>query len=93
MGFPDYDFTGPQHSYVYSNEVLDFIRVYAQKFQVDRHIRLRHEIVRIQPREMTSKWEVKIEIIFFFVFLNKSEINLQIINRSGNGTRFDKRFH
>lgn len=58
MGFPDYDFTGPDHSYVWANEVLEFIRVYAKKFQVDKHIKFRHEIVRIRPRETLSKWEV-----------------------------------
>lgn len=67
MGFPDYDFTGPQHSYVQASEVLDFIKVYAQKFQVDRHIKFRHEIIRIRPKGTIPKWEVMLcqRILFF----------------------------
>lgn len=58
MGFPDYDFVGPKNSYVSSNEVLDFIQTYAQKFKVIEQIKLRHEIVRIRPTGTTSGWEV-----------------------------------
>jgi len=58
MGFPDYDFTGPQHSYVSASEVVDFIKVYAEKFQVEKHFKFRHEIVRIRPRGTPEKWEI-----------------------------------
>lgn len=60
MGFPDYDFVGPENSYVSSNEVLDFIQTYAQKFKVIEQIKLRHEIVRIRPMGATSGWEIMV---------------------------------
>lgn len=58
MGFPDYDFTGPNHSYIKASDVLDFIRVYAQKFDVEKHFKFRHEVVRIRPKGTIPKWEV-----------------------------------
>lgn len=60
MGFPDYDFTGPKNSYVSAPEVLDFIQNYAQKFKVVERIKFRHEIVRIRPVGMTSRWEIMV---------------------------------
>ncbi|KAJ6646824.1 Senecionine N-oxygenase [Pseudolycoriella hygida] len=59
MCFPDYDFTGPQQSYVSANEVLQFIKKYAQEFQVEKRIQFRREIVRIRPKA-TSKWEIMV---------------------------------
>lgn len=62
MGFPDYEFTGPEQSYVSSSEVLDFIKTFAQKFHVLDQVKFRHEIVRIRPidRATTLKWEVMV---------------------------------
>lgn len=64
MAYPDFEFTEPNHSYIWSSEMLRYIQSYAAKFNVEPSIKFRHEVVRIRPLGMRSltKWEVGVRI-------------------------------
>lgn len=65
MAYPDFEFTEPKHSYIWSNEMLLYIQSYATKFNVEPCIKFRHEVIRIRPlgTGRFTKWEV-MHIIF-----------------------------
>lgn len=56
MGFPDFPFPEQDKSYVPSEDVLQFIRDYAENFKVTEHIKFHHYVVR--ARFYDGKWEV-----------------------------------
>lgn len=56
MGFPDFTFPEQNQSYIPAQDVLQFIRDYAENFKVNEHIKFRHYVVRARPYD--GKWEV-----------------------------------
>lgn len=59
MGFPDYPFPEQNSSYIPAEDVLQFIRDYAENFKVTDHIKFRHYVVRARPYD--GKWEVVVK--------------------------------
>lgn len=58
MAFPDLPIqTEDDHSFLNQEEVLDYLKHYVQHFDVGRHIKFRHEVIRVQPRR-DGRWEV-----------------------------------
>lgn len=57
MGYPGYDFPNKGHSFVSSEEVLQFFSSYAQHYNVIEKIKFLHYVVRVKPLSDT-KWEV-----------------------------------
>ncbi len=57
MGFYDFPMPESTHSYVTSDEVLSFLKLYANHFDLNKLIRFRHQVKHIRPIDGT-KWEV-----------------------------------
>lgn len=59
MGFPDFDIPEKinEKSYIPSNDMLKFLNLYAETFEVNKHIKYEHYVIRIRPIE-ESKWEI-----------------------------------
>ncbi|XP_017125829.2 senecionine N-oxygenase [Drosophila elegans] len=57
MGYPDYSYPDDiAESFITSNQVLQFLRSYAEHFKLKPHIKLQHEVIRVRPR--LDDWEV-----------------------------------
>lgn len=56
MGFPDFPFQEQNQSYIPADDVLQFVRDYAENFKVNEHIKFHHYVVRARPYD--GKWEV-----------------------------------
>ncbi|KAH8418648.1 hypothetical protein KR222_008443, partial [Zaprionus bogoriensis] len=57
MGYPDYLYPSEiKESFITSQQVLDFLRSYADHFELHPHIKLQHEVIRVRPR--VDDWEV-----------------------------------
>lgn len=76
MGFPDYPFPNHGKSFVTHDEVLSFFEIYARKFQLDRVIKLSHQVIRVCPVQET-RWEV-IKLVFDRTSLILSVENLKM---------------
>lgn len=65
MGFPDFPYPDsfPQ-SFVSAEDVLNFLNLYADNFQLKSHIKFQHEVIRVRPR-CNKEWEASICIIQF----------------------------
>ena len=59
MGFPDFLYPDTiEESFVSSSEVLKFLNAYADHFDLKKHIKFRHYILRVRPRN--DQWEVMV---------------------------------
>lgn len=68
MGFDDYPMLPDDpRSYIGSQEVLGYIKEYAQRFNVDQQIKFRHYVIRVRPVQ-DSKWEVCFTVFQYFAF-------------------------
>ncbi|XP_064536619.1 senecionine N-oxygenase [Drosophila montana] len=57
MGYPDYPYPAEiEESFITSQQVLEFLRSYADHFKLRPHIKLQHEVMRVRPR--LHDWEV-----------------------------------
>lgn len=60
MGYLDFPYPqSMQESFVGSQVVLDFLNLYADHYNLKRHIKFQHEVVRVKPR-CNNQWEVSI---------------------------------
>lgn len=57
MGFPDLLMPDQEESYIPSEDVLEFLNLYAEKFELHKHIKFEHYVIRIKPKG-DSQWEV-----------------------------------
>lgn len=57
MGFSDLAVPGTDHSFLTQEEVLDFLKHYTKHFDVEKDIRFRHEVIRVNPKR-DKRWEV-----------------------------------
>ena len=57
MGFPDFPYPDKFHlSFVTSEEVLEYLNMYADHFKLRNHIQFEHEVLRVKPR-LNRDWE------------------------------------
>jgi len=82
MGYPDYSYPADiDESFITSNQVLEFLRSYAEHFKLKPHIKLQHEVIRVRPR--LDDWEVGSDVTYFRTsFLVSQSLRLVIIPRS-----------
>lgn len=59
MGFDDFPMPDSSHSYITSDEVLSFLKLYANHFDLNKLVKFRHQVIRVRPIEGT-RWEVNI---------------------------------
>lgn len=72
MGYPDFPFAEQERSYIPSEDVLEYLNQYADKFNLRNFIRFEYYVVRVKPLS-EDKWEIivkdlaadKCEILFF----------------------------
>ncbi|XP_055532493.1 senecionine N-oxygenase-like [Wyeomyia smithii] len=61
MGFPDFPILGQKESYIPSEDILKFLQLYADKFDVTRHVRFEHHVMLVEPSDGPRKWKVQVE--------------------------------
>lgn len=78
MGFPDFPIPEQKESYIPAEDILNFLKSYANRFDVTQHVRLEHHVVLVDIADTPKKWKVlvknlpqqKMETIFFdYVFV------------------------
>lgn len=57
MEFPDHAYPNGTISYPTQSVVLNYLRSYADRFDVKKHIKFTHLVIRVLPIE-NGKWEV-----------------------------------
>lgn len=57
MTYPSVPFPEKEQSYVSSEEVRCYYQMYAEKFNLFRHIKFNHHVIRVRPL-LDDKWEV-----------------------------------
>lgn len=57
MEFPDYHHTNDTASFPSQADILEFLHSYADHFELNKHIKLNHLVIRVLPIE-DGKWEV-----------------------------------
>lgn len=57
MGYPDFPIPDQQKSYIPQRDMLSFLELYAKKFDVYKHIKFEHYVIRVRPLD-DKKWEV-----------------------------------
>lgn len=60
MGFHDFDFTGPDVSYVTPADVMDFLERYSNHFDLKNHIKFEHFVLNVSPIE-NDRWSVEVK--------------------------------
>ncbi|KAJ6633701.1 Flavin-containing monooxygenase FMO GS-OX3 [Pseudolycoriella hygida] len=57
MGFPDFPIPKQEKSYIPAEDVLAFLNLYAEAFNVKEQIKFQHYVVRVRPKG-ERQWEV-----------------------------------
>lgn len=58
MGYPDFPIPDQKKSYIPQKDMLSFLELYAQKFNVYEHIKFEHYVIRVRPYGDEDQWEV-----------------------------------
>lgn len=75
MAFPDFPFPHQEKSFIPARDVGDYLNRYADAFDLRRHIRFEHQVVRVRPlSDADNGWEV---------------ISLDLVNRSYETRHFE----
>lgn len=56
MAFPEFPYPANEKSFLTSSEVLEYLRNYAVTFDLTKHIKFEHHVMRVRPL-MNEKWE------------------------------------
>lgn len=56
MSYPDFPFQTHETSFVSSSEILKYFHLYAETFDLHKHIKFQHHVLRIRP-QFDDKWE------------------------------------
>lgn len=60
MLFPDLPFPPQEKSFVSANDVNNYLKLYADTFNLRGHIKFQHHVLRLRPVPDTSTWEVTV---------------------------------
>lgn len=75
MAYPDYPIPeqpSTASSYVAGTVIHDYLKTFAEDFQVREHIRFRHHVIRVRPIEdLSHRWEVRLTIEIVDVLVQK----------------------
>jgi dimethylaniline monooxygenase (N-oxide forming) len=59
MGYPDFPIPDQEKSYIPAEDMLNFLKTYANHFGVTPTIKFEHYVVRIRPKgELNQRWEI-----------------------------------
>lgn len=58
MGYPDFPIPDQNKSYIPQKDMLTFLELYAQKFNVYPHIKFEHFVIRVKPYNDDDQWEI-----------------------------------
>lgn len=58
MGYPDFPIPDQSKSYIPQKDMLTFLELYAQKFNVYPHIKFEHFVIRVRPYNDEDQWEI-----------------------------------
>src|SRR5690349_2515718 len=56
MSYPDFPYKTSERSYISSEEVLEYLKSYAKEFDLERHVKFEHQVVRVRPL-LDDSWE------------------------------------
>ncbi|XP_055387388.1 senecionine N-oxygenase-like [Condylostylus longicornis] len=56
MGYPDFPIPDQEKSYIPASDILKFLNLYADHFNVKEHIKFLHHVIRVRPK--ANQWEV-----------------------------------
>lgn len=57
MGYPDFPIPDQKKSYIPQKDMLTFLELYAQRFNVFECIKFQHYVIRVRPTD-DKKWEI-----------------------------------
>ncbi|XP_052871909.1 senecionine N-oxygenase-like [Anopheles cruzii] len=60
MGYPDFPVPAQTDSYIVSDDILSFLKLYADRYDVKRHIRFNHHVTQVCPTD-DGRWLVEVE--------------------------------
>ncbi|KFB45944.1 AGAP010399-PA-like protein [Anopheles sinensis] len=60
MGYPDFPIPDEPDSYIGSERILAFLRTYADRFDINRHIKFEHLVLAVSPTA-DDRWTVEVE--------------------------------
>ncbi|XP_055597164.1 senecionine N-oxygenase-like [Uranotaenia lowii] len=63
MGFADFEMPAQRRSYIPSSEVLEFLKSYANHFNVVDHVQFEHLVEEVKPIEKSGRWNVTVKDI------------------------------
>lgn len=58
MGYPDFPIPDQNKSYIPQRDMLTFLELYAQKFNVYEHIKFQSYVIRVRPYGDDDQWEI-----------------------------------
>ncbi|XP_058465155.1 senecionine N-oxygenase-like [Malaya genurostris] len=62
MGFPDFPIPEQKESYIPSQDILNFLQCYAEKFDVIRHVRFEYHVMMVDTvTNGPKKWKVQVK--------------------------------
>lgn len=60
MSYPDFPFKTHETSFVSSEEILKYFHLYAETFDLCKHIKFQHLVMRVRP-QFDGKWEFTVK--------------------------------
>uniref|UniRef100_A0A182R8W7 Flavin-containing monooxygenase n=1 Tax=Anopheles funestus TaxID=62324 RepID=A0A182R8W7_ANOFN len=60
MGYPDFPIPTQRASYIVSEDILSFLRLYADRYDIKSHIKFEHHVIQVHPAE-GDRWLVEVE--------------------------------
>ncbi|XP_053674884.1 senecionine N-oxygenase-like [Anopheles nili] len=60
MGYPDFPVPAQKNSYIDSKDILSFIRLYADRYDIKRYIKFAHHVIQVHPTK-DGQWIVEVE--------------------------------
>lgn len=58
MHFPDFPFPSQERSFIPASDVNNYLKLYADNFRLQGHIKFQHHVLRVRPLPDTGAWEV-----------------------------------
>lgn len=58
MGYPDFPIPDQQRSYIPQKDMLTFLELYAQQFNVYDHVKFESYVIRVRPYGDEDQWEI-----------------------------------
>uniref|UniRef100_A0A182NVD2 Flavin-containing monooxygenase n=1 Tax=Anopheles dirus TaxID=7168 RepID=A0A182NVD2_9DIPT len=60
MGYPDFPIPAQRDSYISSGDILSFLRLYAERYGITKHVKFEHHVLKVHPTA-DDRWVVEVE--------------------------------